>query len=248
MLNICDLHATIQDQVVLKGLNIEVKPGSIHAIMGPNGSGKSTFSKVLAGNPDYEVTQGTVSYCEKDLLELPTEERAREGLFVGFQYPVEVPGVNNMYFLRSACNTIRKYRKQPEIDAVSFLTLAKEKLKLLGMSEELIYRSLNENFSGGEKKRNEILQLLLLEPKLALLDEIDSGLDIDALQYIAKGIHEFHSEHTAVILITHYQRILSYVVPDCVHIMVDGRIIETGDKTLALEVEKHGYATRGLVA
>ena len=226
---------------ILKGIDLEVKAGETHAIMGPNGSGKSTLAQVLAGHEDYEVTKGNVEYLGKDLLEMDVDERACEGVFLAFQYPVELPGVNNTYFLKSALNAQRKYRDEPEIDAMEFMELIGDKIKLLNLKESLLKRPVNEGFSGGEKKRNEIFQMAVLEPKLALLDETDSGLDIDALRVVANGVNAMRSDENATIVVTHYQRLLNYIVPDFVHVLVDGKIINSGDKNLALELEEKGY-------
>lgn len=241
MLKINNLHASIEDKEILRGLNLEVKAGEVHAIMGPNGSGKSTLASVLAGREEYEVTEGSVSFDGKDLLELDPEERAGEGLFLAFQYPVEIPGVSNTNFLRTSLNEVMKYRGLEEPDAVSFLKIIKEKAKLMEMDPSLLSRSLNEGFSGGEKKRNEILQMAILDPKLAILDETDSGLDIDALKVVSEGVNRFRNENNAVILVTHYQRLLDYIVPDFVHVLYKGRIVKSGDKNLALELEENGY-------
>jgi Fe-S cluster assembly ATP-binding protein len=241
MLEIKNLHARVGDKEILKGINLSVKAGEIHAIMGPNGSGKSTLSNVLAGRDLYEVTQGEVWFEGKDLLELDPEERAREGIFLAFQYPVEIPGVSNTYFLRAALNAVRKHRGEEEMDAIDFLKLARAKMKLVGIDEKLIHRPVNEGFSGGEKKRNEIFQMAVLDPKLAILDETDSGLDIDALRIVANGVTTLHSEHRAVLVITHYQRLLNYIVPDYVHVLSGGRIVRSGGKELALELEEKGY-------
>ncbi len=241
MLKITQLHASVEKIQILHGLNLTVNAGEVHAIMGPNGSGKSTLAQVLAGHENYAVTSGQVLYRGRDLLALNPEERAREGVFLAFQYPVEIPGVSNVYLLKTALNNIRKHRGLPELDAMEFLKLIKQKMKLMEMNEELLYRSVNEGFSGGEKKRNEILQMALLEPKLAILDETDSGLDIDALQLVAKGINALRSPDRAMILVTHYQRLLDYVVPDFVHVLSHGKIIKTGGKELALELEQRGY-------
>ena len=241
MLKITDLHAKVGDKAILKGLNLEVKPGEVHAIMGPNGSGKSTLSYVLAGRDGYEVTGGTVVYEGKNLLSLAPEERARSGVFLAFQYPVEIPGVSNKYFLKAAYNALRKHRGEPEMDAGAFLKFVKEKAKLVEMDPAFLNRSVNEGFSGGEKKRNEILQLAVLEPKLALLDETDSGLDIDALKIVAGGINKLRDPKRSVVLVTHYQRLLDYIVPDFVHVLSGGRIVKSGGKDLALQLEKEGY-------
>jgi Fe-S cluster assembly ATP-binding protein len=241
MLKITNLHASVEGNSILKGINLEVKAGETHAIMGPNGSGKSTLAQVLAGHDDYEVDQGEVSYLGKDLLELDVDERACEGIFLAFQYPVELPGVNNTYFLKSALNAQRKYRGETEIDAMEFMDLIGDKIKLLNLKDSLLKRPVNEGFSGGEKKRNEIFQMAVLEPKLALLDETDSGLDIDALRIVAGGVNAMRSKDNATIIVTHYQRLLNYIVPDYVHVLVDGKIISSGDKALALELEEKGY-------
>ena len=236
-----NLHAKIEDKTILKGIDLSVKAGEVHAIMGPNASGKSTLSHVLSGRDSYEVTEGEVTYQGRNLLDLPPEERAREGVFLAFQYPVEIPGVNNAYFLKAALNAIRKHRGEEELDAMDFLTLAKEKMKLVELPEDLINRSVNEGFSGGEKKRNEIFQMAVLEPKLAILDETDSGLDIDALKIVANGVNALRSPGRAIIVITHYQRLLDYIVPDFVHVLSGGRIVKSGGKELALELEEKGY-------
>jgi len=241
MLSIKNLRASVEGKEILKGLNLEVKPGEIHAIMGPNGSGKSTLAAVLAGNQSYEVTSGEVWFEGKNLLEMATEDRAREGVFLAFQYPVEIPGVSNINFLRTALNEIRAYRNLPSIESKEFLKLVKEKQKLVEFDASLTGRSLNEGFSGGEKKRNEIFQLAMLEPKFAILDETDSGLDIDALRIVARGVNKLRSNDNAFLIITHYQRLLEYIVPDFVHVLYDGRIAKSGTKELALELEEKGY-------
>jgi Fe-S cluster assembly ATP-binding protein len=241
VLSIRELRARVGGRDVLDGLTLDVGPGEVHAIMGPNGSGKSTLAYVLAGRPGYEVTGGSVSYRGRDLLELAPEERARAGLFLGFQYPVEIPGVNNVYLLKAALNAARKHRNEPEVDAFEFLALVREKMKLMQMDEAFLSRGVNEGFSGGEKKRNEILQMLVLEPQLALLDETDSGLDIDALKVVARGVNTLRSPERAIVLVTHYQRLLDYIVPDRVHVLARGRILRSGDRELALELEKRGY-------
>lgn len=241
MIKIKNLHVEVEGNKILKGIDLEVKAGETHAIMGPNGSGKSTLAQVLAGHEDYEVTEGSVEYLGKDLLEMDVDERACEGVFLAFQYPVELPGVNNTYFLKSALNAQRKYRDEPEIDAMEFMELIGDKIKLLNLKESLLKRPVNEGFSGGEKKRNEIFQMAVLEPKLALLDETDSGLDIDALRVVANGVNAMRSDENATIVVTHYQRLLNYIVPDFVHVLVDGKIINSGDKNLALELEEKGY-------
>ncbi len=245
MLEIKNLQAGVAGKSILRGINLAVNAGEVHAIMGPNGSGKSTLAQVIAGRDTYEVTAGEIRYDGKDLLELAPEERACEGVFLAFQYPVEIPGVSNAYFLRAALNARRDYQGQDPIDAVDFLELAREKLKLVGMSEALINRSVNEGFSGGEKKRNEIFQMAVLEPRLAILDETDSGLDIDALRIVADGVNSLRGPERAIIIVTHYQRLLGYVVPDYVHVMFEGRIIRSGDKSLALELEEKGYGWIG---
>lgn len=241
MLTINNLHAAVEDQEILKGLNLEVKAGEVHAIMGPNGSGKSTLGNVLAGRESYDVTAGDVLLDGKDLLELSPEDRAREGVFLAFQYPVEIPGVSNINFLKTALNEIREYKGLPPMEAKDFLKLVKEKQQLVEFDAKLANRSLNEGFSGGEKKRNEIFQLAMLEPKLAILDETDSGLDIDALRIVARGVNQLRSKNNAFIVITHYQRLLEYIVPDFVHVLYKGRIVRSGTKELALELEEKGY-------
>lgn len=241
MLTIKNLKAKIGDKEILKGINLTVKPGEIHAIMGPNGSGKSTLSSVLAGKEEYEVTDGEVTFNGKNLLELAPEERAGEGIFLAFQYPVEIPGVSMTNFMRTAVNEIRQYRGQESLDAKSFLQLSKEKQALVELDKKLAGRSVNEGFSGGEKKRNEIYQMAMLEPTLSILDETDSGLDIDALRIVADGVNKLHTENNAYIVITHYQRLLDYIVPDFVHVLYNGQIVKSGDKTLALELEEKGY-------
>ena len=242
MLKITNLHAKVGDKAILKGLNLTVKPGEVHAIMGPNGSGKSTLSYVLAGRPGYSVTEGSAEYDGKDLLAMDPEIRAREGVFLAFQYPVEIPGVSNKYFLKAAYNSLRKHRGEPEMDAGAFLKFIKEKAKSVEMDPAFLNRSVNEGFSGGEKKRNEILQLATLEPKLAILDETDSGLDIDALKIVAGGVNKMRGPKRAFVVVTHYQRLLDYIVPDFVHVLSGGRIIKSGGKELALELEKKGYS------
>ena len=241
MLRIDNLHANVDGNKILRGVNLQVNAGEIHAIMGPNGSGKSTLAKVLAGHKDYEVTAGTVVFQGKDLLEIPPEDRAGEGIFLAFQYPIEIPGVSNMYFLRTALNSVLRYRGESEVDAFDFLSLVRERASLLELDEALLKRSVNEGFSGGEKKRNEIVQMAVLEPKLAILDETDSGLDIDALRTVSKGVNALRSPDRATIVVTHYQRLLDYIVPDYVHVLHEGRIIRTGDRGLALELEERGY-------
>jgi Fe-S cluster assembly ATP-binding protein len=241
MLKINNLKASIGDKQILKGINLEVRAGEVHAIMGPNGSGKSTLASVLAGREDYEVTEGSVEFMEKDLLELAPEERAGEGIFLAFQYPVEIPGVSTTNFLKTALNEVRKYRGLKPLDAVSFLKLMKEKMQLVHIDQALLSRSLNEGFSGGEKKRNEIFQMAMLEPKLAILDETDSGLDIDALRIVAEGVNQLRSKDNATIVVTHYQRLLDYIVPDFVHVLYNGQIVKSGTKELAFELEEKGY-------
>ncbi len=241
MIKIENLHVEVEGNKILKGVNLEVKAGETHAIMGPNGSGKSTLAQVLAGHEDYEVTKGNVDYLGKNLLDMDVDERACEGIFLAFQYPVELPGVNNTYFLRSALNAQRKHRGEKEIDAMEFMDLISDRIKLLNLKDSLLKRPVNEGFSGGEKKRNEIFQMAVLEPKLALLDETDSGLDIDALRVVANGVNSMKNNENATIVVTHYQRLLNYIIPDFVHILVDGRIISSGDKNLALELEEKGY-------
>jgi Fe-S cluster assembly ATP-binding protein len=242
ILEIAGLRATVGETEILRGIDLTVGAGEVHAIMGPNGSGKSTLAHVLAGREGYEVTAGSALYDGKDLLAMAPEERARDGVFLAFQYPVEIPGVGNSYFLRTALNAIRKHRGLEALDAMDFLSLMKAKMKTVDMDPALMNRSLNEGFSGGEKKRNEILQMAVLEPKLAILDETDSGLDIDALRIVAEGVNALRNEEHAVLAVTHYQRLLSYLVPDYVHVLLDGRIVESGDKSLALELEQRGYA------
>jgi Fe-S cluster assembly ATP-binding protein len=241
MLEVKDLCADVEETSILKGLNLTVNPGEVHAIMGPNGSGKSTLAQVLAGHDAYNVTSGSVTLNGKDLLELKPEERACEGVFLAFQYPVEIPGVSNTYFLKAAINAIRKYRGEDPLDAIDFLKMFKENMKLLDLDDSLINRPVNEGFSGGEKKRNEIFQMLVLDPKLAILDETDSGLDIDALKVVAKGVTQYKRDDNAVVLVTHYQRLLDYIEPDFVHVLHDGRIVRSGTKELALELEERGY-------
>jgi Fe-S cluster assembly ATP-binding protein len=241
MLSIRNLHTTVDGKEILKGVDLEVRAGEVHAIMGPNGSGKSTLANVLAGRDGYTVTQGTITYMGRDLTAMEPEERAREGVFLAFQYPVEIPGVNNVYLLKAALNAIRRHRGQTELDAVEFLQLAKAKMGLVKMREDFMSRSVNEGFSGGEKKRNEIFQMAVLEPRLAILDETDSGLDIDALRIVADGVNSLRSPERALVLVTHYQRLLNYIVPDRVHVLFDGRILKSGGKELALELEERGY-------
>src|SRR5579872_5147613 len=242
LLEIKNLHVKVDNHEILKGIDLTVNAGEVHSIMGPNGSGKSTLAQVLARREAYDVTEGQIIYNGKDLLEMKAEDAACEGVFLAFQYPVEIPGIGNAYFMRSALNAIRKYHAQDEMDAMDFLPLFREKLKLLEMDEKLLNRSVNEGFSGGEKKRNEILQMALLEPKLAVLDETDSGLDIDALRIVAKGVNTLRSPERAMIVVTHYQRLLNYIVPDFVHVLVDGKIARSGGKELALELEDKGYS------
>jgi len=241
MLKIQNLHAGIEEKKILNGINLEIKPGEVHAIMGPNGSGKSTLASVLAGRKEYEVSNGTVEFLGKDLLELSPEARAAEGLFLAFQYPIEIPGLTTTNFIKTAVNEVRKYRGQEALDAVSFLKLMKEKMALMNIDQSLLSRSLNEGFSGGEKKRNEIFQMAMLQPKLAILDETDSGLDIDAIRIVAGGVNKLRSKDNAVLLVTHYQRLLDYIVPDFVHVLYNGRIVRSGSKELAFELEERGY-------
>src|SRR6266704_2269118 len=241
ILEIKNLTAGVENKQILKGIDLTLYPGEVHAVMGPNGSGKSTLAAILAGREGYDVQAGQVLFDGKDLLDLDPEERAREGLFLAFQYPIEIPGVNSTYFLKSALNEIRKHKGQPELDAMEFLSLVKDKMKLLELNQELLRRSVNEGFSGGEKKRNEIFQMAVLEPKLAVLDETDSGLDIDALKIVANGVNKLKRPDNAQLVITHYQRLLDYIIPDFVHVLVDGRIVRTGDKQLALDLEEKGY-------
>jgi Fe-S cluster assembly ATP-binding protein len=241
MLEINDLHVSIDGNEILKGVSFAIRPGEVHAIMGPNGSGKSTLAQVLAGREEYEVSGGTVRYRGEDLLEMAPEERAREGIFLAFQYPVEIPGVSNTYFLKAALNAVRKHRGQPELDAVDFLRLVRERMKMVKMDETLLQRPVNEGFSGGEKKRNEIFHMAVLEPALGILDETDSGLDIDALRIVADGVNALRGPERSFLVITHYQRLLDYIVPEVVHVLIDGRIVRTGGKELALELEEKGY-------
>lgn len=241
MLDIKNLYASVHDNKILRGVNLAINAGEVHAIMGPNGSGKSTLASILAGRDDYEIVDGEVYYFDQDLFELSPEDRAAKGLFLAFQYPVEIPGVNNLYFLKTAVNSIRKTRGEEPFDAIELMTLAKEKLSLVGMDDKFLRRSVNEGFSGGEKKRNEVLQMLMLNPMLAILDETDSGLDIDALQTVARGVNSLRSEKRAILLVTHYQRLLDYIKPDFVHVLVNGRIVLSGDQSLALKLEKKGY-------
>ena len=241
MLDITNLHAAVEETPILKGVDLAVGPGEIHAVMGPNGSGKSTLAQVLAGHEAFDVTGGSVSYEGRDLLDMDPEERAREGLFLAFQYPVEIPGVNTTYFLRTGLNEIRRHRGEEEIDAIDFLALIREKLELVEMDESFLRRSVNEGFSGGEKKRHEILQMAVLEPRLAILDETDSGLDIDALRIVADGVNKLRAPHKSAVVVTHYQRLLNYIVPDRVHVLLDGRIVRSGGADLALRLEEQGY-------
>ncbi len=246
MLSIRNIHATVGGKEILRGIDLEIRAGEVHAIMGPNGSGKSTLANIIAGRPGYDITAGELLFDDTPLAPLLPEERARAGIFLAFQYPVEIPGVGNVYLLKAALNALRKHRGQPELDAMDFLELVKEKLKLVQMSEDLLYRAVNEGFSGGEKKRNEILQMALLEPRLAVLDETDSGLDIDALKIVADGVNSLRSADRAFLIITHYQRLLDYIVPDQVHVLSEGRIVKSGGRELAIELEARGYA--GLAA
>lgn len=241
MLEIKNLHATIDGTEILRGINLTVNPGEVHAIMGPNGAGKSTLSNVLAGRDGYEITAGEVIYQNEDLLKLEPEERAQRGIFLAFQYPVEIPGVSNIYLLKAALNAVRQYQGLDELDAMDFLSLVRDKLQLVKMNEEFLYRGVNEGFSGGEKKRNEILQMALLEPTLAILDETDSGLDIDALRTVSEGVNALRAKDRSIVMITHYQRLLDYIVPDFVHVLSDGRIVKSGDKELAKKLESKGY-------
>jgi len=241
ILEIKDLHAGVENKQILKGFSLTINEGEVHALMGLNGSGKSTLAAILAGREDYEVTSGTVKYLGQDLLELDPEERAREGVFLAFQYPVEITGVNSTYFLKAALNEVRKHKGQPELDAIEFLSLVKEKIKVLELNEDLLKRSVNEGFSGGEKKRAEIFQMAVLEPRLAILDETDSGLDIDALKIVSAGVNKLRRPDSAQLVITHYQRLLNHIIPDFVHVMADGRIVKSGGKDLALELEANGY-------
>lgn len=241
MLSIKNLRVNVTGKAILQGIDLQINAGEVHAVMGPNGSGKSTLAHVLAGREGYEVTEGEVTYLGKDLLAMAPEERARAGIFLGFQYPVEIPGVSNIYLLKAALNAVRKHQGLDELDAMDFLALVKQKIKMMRMSEELLYRSVNEGFSGGEKKRNEILQMVVLQPTLAILDETDSGLDIDALKVVADGVNSLRGPERAIIIVTHYQRLLNYIVPDRVHVLAKGRIAKSGDRGLALELDKRGY-------
>tara|TARA_A100001011_G_C14151937_1_gene774359 strand:- start:127 stop:873 length:747 start_codon:yes stop_codon:yes gene_type:complete len=241
MLKIKNLHASVEDTKILKGLNLEVKNGEVHAIMGPNGSGKSTLASVIAGREDYDVTEGIIDFQDKDLKELGPEERAREGIFLAFQYPIEIPGVSTTNFMKTAVNQIRESKGKKPLDAVAFLKLMKEKMKLVNIRQDLLSRSINDGFSGGEKKRNEIFQMAMLNPKLSILDETDSGLDIDALKIVSNGVNALKSNKNATVVVTHYQRLLDYIVPDFVHVLMDGKIVKSGDKNLALELEEKGY-------
>ena len=241
MLKISNLHASVEDKQILRGIDLTVNPGEVHAIMGPNGSGKSTLASIIAGKDSYEVTEGSIELNGKDLLELAPEERAGEGVFLAFQYPVEIPGVSNTYFLRAALNAVRKYRGEKELDPMAFLKYIREKIQLLELDPSLLNRSVNEGFSGGEKKRNEIFQMAVLEPSLAVLDETDSGLDIDALKIVANGVNSLRSKDRGIVVVTHYQRLLNYIVPDFVHVLVAGRIVKSGGRELALELEEKGY-------
>ena len=241
MLEITNLHASVAGRGILNGVDLSVKAGETHAVMGPNGSGKSTLAAVLAGRDEYEVTAGSVTWAGRDLLEMAPEERAREGIFLAFQYPVEIPGVNNAYLLKAALNEVRKHRGQPELDAIDFMTLVKERMQVLHIDQDLLNRPVNEGFSGGEKKRNEIFQMAVLEPRLAIMDETDSGLDIDALRTVSAGVNAMHSPERAIVVVTHYQRLLNYIVPDVVHVLSGGRIVRSGGKELALELEEKGY-------
>ena len=242
LLAIENLHVRVGGREILRGIDLEMVAGQVHAIMGPNGSGKSTLARVLSGHPEYEVTQGSVTYKGQDLLAMDPEIRAREGMFMAFQYPVEIPGVNNAYFLKAALNAVRAHRGEPELDAMDFMALVKERMKQLGIEEDLMTRAVNEGFSGGEKKKNEIFQMAVLDPTLAVLDETDSGLDIDALKVVAHGVNRLRGPERSILLVTHYQRLLNYIVPDAVHVLTDGRIVRSGGKELALELEDKGYA------
>ncbi len=248
MLEVTNLHASVAGRGILRGIDLSVKAGEVHAIMGPNGSGKSTLAAVLAGREEYEVTAGSVRYAGQDLLEMEPEERAREGIFLAFQYPVEIPGVNNAYLLKMALNEVRKHRGESELDAMDFMSLVKERMNVLHIDQDLLKRPVNEGFSGGEKKRNEIFQMAVLEPKLAIMDETDSGLDIDALRTVSAGVNAMRSPERAILVVTHYQRLLNYIVPDVVHVLSDGRIVKSGGKDLALELEEKGYGWIGGVA
>ncbi len=241
MLEVTNLHASVAGRGILKGIDLSVKAGGVHAIMGPNGSGKSTLAAVLAGREEYEVTGGSITYEGRDLLEMEPEDRAREGIFLAFQYPVEIPGVNNAYLLKAALNEVRKHRGEPELDAMDFMALVKERMQVLHIDQDLLKRPVNEGFSGGEKKRNEIFQMAVLEPRLAIMDETDSGLDIDALRTVSAGVNAMRSPERAILVVTHYQRLLNYIVPDVVHVLSDGRIVKSGGKELALELEEKGY-------
>jgi Fe-S cluster assembly ATP-binding protein len=241
MLTIHNLHARVEDKEILRGINLEVKPGEVHAIMGPNGSGKSTLASILAGKPGYEVTEGSITFNGEDLLEMDPETRAAEGVFLAFQYPVEIPGVSNTYFLRTALNQSRKHRGEPELTMPEFTRHIRSKVEMMGLDNSLLSRAVNEGFSGGEKKRNEIFQMAVLEPKLCVLDETDSGLDIDALKVVSAGVNALRNPERAVIVVTHYQRLLNYIVPDFVHVLMEGRIVRSGDRTLALQLEDEGY-------
>ncbi|HZG22964.1 MAG TPA: Fe-S cluster assembly ATPase SufC [Chitinophagaceae bacterium] len=241
MLTIQNLHAGIEEKQILKGINLEIKPGEVHAIMGPNGSGKSTLASVLAGRKDYDVTEGWVEYLGKDLLDMSPEARAGEGLFLGFQYPIEIPGLSTINFVKTAVNEVRKYRGEEPVDSVRFLQMMKEKMALMEIDKSLLSRSLNEGFSGGEKKRNEIFQMAMLQPKLAILDETDSGLDIDAIRIVANGVNKLRTKDNAILVVTHYQRLLDYIIPDYVHVLYNGRIVKSGPKELAYELEEKGY-------
>ena len=242
MLEITNLHASVGGREILKGIDLAVKAGEVHAVMGPNGSGKSTLAAVLAGRDEYEVTDGSVTYAGRDLLEMEPEDRAREGIFLAFQYPVEIPGVNNAYLLKAALNEVRKHRGEPELDAMDFMALVKDKMQVLHIDQDLLKRPVNEGFSGGEKKRNEIFQMAVLEPRLAIMDETDSGLDIDALRTVSAGVNAMRSAERAIVVVTHYQRLLNYIVPDFVHVLSDGRIVRSGGKELPLELEEKGFA------